>query len=431
MREFIVRIAVGVLLLGIVAAVAKSDPPPNSQDIQTTIKALKMRLKDQERRLAELESARNTQLSEQARKEAIREVIKEMNVDADKRSVLPKCLEDLKFFGDLRLRYQGQCFSGRNRKHRNRARFRLRFGIKKYWLDKQMEVGFRLASGSNDDPTSTNQTFDGHFSEKPVWIDLAYAKYSPNWLKGFTIIGGKMKNPFVHTDLVWDSDVNPEGVWGQYKHNFGALEPFVGTGYFILDEVNRSHDTIMVGYQAGLNWKITKDVKWTCAATYYDFDHFDTSYRRANGNDVNNDGDLAAGQFHMFNLTNKVGFKALGLPMNAYFDWVHNCGDKDNTDDYDNQSDGYAIGLKVGKNKKKGDWSAGYKYAYIEANATPGAINDSDFGHSNRKGHTWGAKYNLTDSLTLGGKVLWTEPVTGDDQNERDTTVQADLIWKF
>lgn len=431
MRNYVVRIAVGTLLLCLGAAEAEGDPPSDKEDTIITIKALKTRLETQERRLAKLEAAQDNQRLKKARREATLEVIKEMNLDADKDMVLPKWLDDLKLYGDLRLRYQGECFSGRSKKSRNRARFRLRVGLKKTWMDDQMELGFRLASGSSDDPTSTNQTFDGHFSEKPVWIDRAYAKYKPNWLKGLTVIGGKMGNPLVHTDLVWDSDVNPEGVWAQYKRKLSTVEPFANAGYFILDESSGGHDTILMSYQAGFHWKFAKDTKWTFAATYYDFDHFDTSYRAANGNNVNANGDLAAGQFQMINLTNKVDFKAFELPMKVYFDFIHNCGDKDPTPGYVGQDNGYAVGLKVGKNNKKGDWSAGYKYAYIEANATPGALNDSDFGGSNRKGHVCGAKYNLTDSLTIGGTVFWTEPVTGSSKGQRDTTVQADLVWKF
>ena len=136
-------------------------------------------------------------------------------------------------------------------------------------------------------------------------------------------------------------------------------------------------------------------------------------------------------QEKIINITNILGFKAFGLPMKTYFDFIHNCGDEDRSMGYSGQDNGFAFGLKVGKNKKKGDWSAGYKYAYIEANATPGAFNDSDFGHANRKGHTLGAKYNLTDSLTIGGKLLYTEPITGSSENQRDTTVQLDLVWKF
>jgi len=431
MREIIMRIAAGMLLLCMGAVAAEGEPPQDRENMARRIQALEARVKDLERCLAQQNAQQDAKQLTQARRKAALEVIKEMNLDANKRATLPKWLEDLNLYGDLRLRYQGECFSGRSEKSRNRARFRLRVGLKKMWLDDQMELGFRLASGSSDDPTSTNQTFDDHFSEKHVWIDLAYAKYKPNWLSGCTIIGGKMKNPLVHTNLVWDSDVNPEGVWAQYKRRLGDLEPFVNVGYFIMDEVHEGHDTTLAAYQAGLNWKITKDVKWTIAGTYYDFDHFDTSYRAANGNDVNDAGNLAAGQFHLINVTNKVGFKAFGLPMSAYFDFIHNCGDKDNTPGYTGQGNGYAVGLKVGKNKKKGDCSFDYKYAYIEANCTPGALNDSDFGGANRKGHVWGAKYNVTDSLTLGGKVFLTEPVTGCRTNQRDITVQLDLVWRF
>ncbi len=395
-----------------------------------TTKELKVTIQDLKTRLSKLEEQMKKQDELEAKQAEFSKALDAIPADVRNRGTLPKWLDDLNFSGDLRLRYQGECFSGRRRKTRNRARFRARFGFQKYWLDKQMEVGVRLASGTNDDPTSTNQTFDGYFSEKQIWIDLAYAKYSPNWMKGFTIIGGKMKNPLVCTDLVWDSDVNPEGVWAQYKHKLNSFEPFINAGYFILDESNRGEDTILVAYQLGFNWKPAKDIKWTFAATYYDFDHYDTSYYQAGGNNEVG-GQLAAGKFHMINLTNKVGFKAFGLPMKAYFDFIHNCGNEDPTPGYGGQDNGYAVGLKVGKNKKKGNWSASYKYAFIQANATAGALNDSDFGRANRKGHVWGAKYNITDSLTIGGKVFWTEPVTGANQNQRDVTVQADLVWKF
>lgn len=420
MRRYCVLIGgLALVMLSTVAVAGEA----TAEDMQKTIQELKARL-------ATLEQVVDKQKENETKQAETLKVIKEMQADAASRPALPKWLDDLKFSGDLRLRYQGECFSGRDAKNRNRARFRLRFGVKKTWLDDQMEVGFRLASGSSDDPTSTNQTFDDHFSEKHVWIDRAYAKYEPNWLKGFTIVGGKMANPLVHTDLVWDSDVNPEGVWAQYKYKVDNFEPFASAGYFILDESGSGYDTILMSYQAGFDWKLAKDVTWTFAGTYYDTDHFDTSYRAANGNNAVG-GVLAAGQFRMINLTNKVGFTAFNLPMSAYFDLVHNCGDEDSTPGYTGQDNGYAVGLKVGKNKRKGDWSFGYKYAYIEANATPGAWNDSDFGGSNRKGHVMGATYNLTDSLTIGGKVFHTEPIAGSSQDQRDTTVQADLVWKF
>ena len=77
----------------------------------------------------------------------------------------PKWLKGLKISGDLRLRYEGQFYKRDEKRERNRGRFRLRVQLEKEISD-ELLVGFRLASGSSSDATSTNQTFTGAFSEK-------------------------------------------------------------------------------------------------------------------------------------------------------------------------------------------------------------------------------------------------------------------------
>ncbi len=418
-----------VLAIPAAAGSAFADDP---EELGTTVEALKARLKDTQNRLDELET-------NYAETEKYLKSVNEMQKDAGKHEVLPSWLENLKFKGDLRLRYQGECFNYTDRS-RNRARYRLRFGITKTWWEDQMEVGFRIASGeissaydNLSDPTSTNQTFDTGFSEKAIWIDQAYAKYTPKWLEGFTIQGGKFAVPYENTNMIWDSDVNPEGFWAQYKHKIPGLEcvePFASVGYFIVEENSSNNDVTLVGYQAGATWTIMKDLKWMCAVAYYDYDHFADNYRAANGNHVVNN-ELAAKEFHIFNLLNKVSWNAFNLPMSAYFDYAHNCGDEDSISPYEDQSDAYAVGITIGKNKKKGDWSFSYAYKYIEANAVVGQFNDSDFGHANRKGHVWGAEYNIDDFLTAGLTLFYTEPIVGSSEGRTTTTVQADLVWKF
>jgi hypothetical protein len=423
------------------AAGQSADP----EDLKTTIAALKARLRDQDNRLAELEAQQSKQAAGMA------QIAKDMAADAGKRGGgMPSWLDNLKFLGDMRLRGQNDYFSGEdnNGKPRNRERFRLRFGVIKTWLEDQMETGFRLASGNNNDPTSTNQTLDDQFTKKPIWIDQAWVKYSPKVVPGLTVEAGKFATPMVNTDMIWDPDVNPEGFWAQYKPKLGAFEPFVNVGYFMLQEnypvpslpeaSARDVDITMQSYQVGLDWKISKEAKYTFAATYYNWDDFEYAYRAANGNQTltgHHDGTtytrLARG-FQTVDIINKVDLTFDKLPViSPYFDWVHNYGQAFDDRAYDGQVDGYAAGLKVGQNKKKGDWSAGYKYAYIEANATPGTVNDSDFGYSNRKGSVIGGTYNLEDFLTLGANVYLTEPIIGADEGKKTVTTQIDLLWKF
>ena len=432
---------------------------PANEELMKVVAELKATVARQEKRIAELEAARASATAA-AGKGELAAAAREMSADAAKRPALPTWLDNLRFYGDLRLRYQSECYSGEDRsddKPRNRLRFRLRFGVLKTWLDGQLETGFRLASGETNDPTTTNQTFTDNFTEKPVWIDQAFVRYLPKWMPGLVAVGGKMANPLIHTEITWDSDVSPEGLWVQYRHKFGPVEPFANVGFFFLNENYKSpagvskdstgqavdytlRDSTLWSYQLGLVWTIVPDVKWTFAMTYYDFDHLDTGFRTAGGNHQvkviygPGSGDyyyrLGAGQFRVINMTNSVAWTMCGLPMRAFFDILRNCGNAD-SGAYADQDTAYNVGLKIGTNRRKGDWAVGYRYAYIEANSWSGELNESDFGSSNRKGHVWQAGYNITDWLLLMATVYWTEPITGPARDQRDVSTRIDLIWSF
>jgi hypothetical protein len=97
-------------------------------------------------------------------------------------------------------------------KDRNITNFRARFGLTDQ-IDEDLTATIRLASGSDNQPVSTNQTLGNYFNKDGVWLDQAYIAYTPHL--GFAdanITVGRMPNPFVKTDLVWDSDVNLDGI---------------------------------------------------------------------------------------------------------------------------------------------------------------------------------------------------------------------------
>jgi hypothetical protein len=338
-------------------------------------------------------------------------------------SGMPKWLDDLYFGGDFRLRYEYRRTNPDtgDSDSRGRARFRLRFWVKKYWMDKQMEVGFRLASGSSSSATSTNQTLTGTFSEKQIWIDRAYATYKPEWLKGLEITAGKFANPFVSTGLVWDSDVNPEGAYAAYSTKLDdAFKVFGAAGYMILSENgNYDDDVYLWAYQAGMAWDFMEGCNWTMAATWYDYDHESTPPLQSTDS------------FAMVNLTNKMKVQVMDFTVGGFFDWVHNC-DENASDDQDYR-DGFLADLYVGQNlKKAGGWKVGGQYGYIERDCTPGNLNDQDFiqgfGGTDAKGCVVYMAYNVTDFLTLKAKQFITETITTDREQ---CLTQVDLVWKF
>ena len=426
-----------VLMLGAfvlsAATVSAADKP--EQDVASLIKALTERLEAQDKKIANLEGKLTDEALHAARTEEIAKIMSDMRADAGQRSAMPQWLDDLTFTGDFRLRYEHRGSDGIQQRERSRYRFRLRFGFIKSWLDDQMKVGFRLASGDNNTVfgRSANQTFTGGFNKKDIWLDQAYAIYSPKAIPGLTIIGGKIPNILEHTDLTFDSDLNPEGFAVAYHRELCGIDVFGNFAHIVVNESRNGHDTMLHVYQGGIRAPLPGGMKSTVAVTWYDFENYeDLGLVAADpANSWNRD-------MKIFNILAKVQFKACGLPWQVYVDWVHNCRDGDTTPDFQNADDGYALGVKVGKNKTKGDWSAGYQFKYIEMNSTPAILNDSEFATdsaalgatTNVKGHVFKVKYNLTDFLIAGGNVFLVKPIVGDP-DENNFIMQFDLLWKF
>jgi hypothetical protein len=425
--------AVAVMLAAAMAAMAQA-PPAEPEDVKMTVDALKQRNRDLERRLTELESKMGASAEQQAQqREEIRKLI-DQTIAENKKLLSPDWMENLKFSGDLRLRYEFRRRESGLQNDESRARFRLRFGFEKSWPNEDLSVGFRLASGSSNDPTSTNQTMT-MFQKDPVWIDRAYAKWAPKAVKGFSITGGKMANPWETSDMIWDPDVNPDGVIVQYDvPGLGPITPFVSAGVFQLyapENTTRPNSDLMT-YSVGNRFQITKDIKWTLAANFFEYSNLDSALAGAAFAGRGGNTNIRDSRFHMFDLSNKVEFTAFNLPMAAHVDWVQNNDNNLAT----HRNTGFAAGLKVGQNKKKGDWSARYQWKKLEADAVPDYFAESDFGwntFTNRKGHLWGVDYNITDNMTAGLTFFLTEPIKAAGANimEDRFTLQADLVWKF
>ncbi len=478
-----------VMVLGSITALVMLLPASTSaadsvSDLQAQIERLNQRLEKME-----------AQKSQHVEKEELTKMMKEILDDAKAAPALPEWMKNLKFSGDFRLRGEHQNFDGRrgqigtNRgepKDRNRLRTRLRFGFTKSWWDNQMEVGFRLASGSNADPTSTNETMDNDFSKKPVWIDLMYAKYKPTWAKGLEIAGGKVQNPIkTRTFITWDSDINPEGIYVDYVAPFfGDFKPYGQVGFWMVNEDGTrvaggtTRDTEMLSASTGFDWQIMDSLKWFFGATYYKWYNADAStggwlgrygtdgqWQLGNGGTARNAG-IPAADFGIVELTTKVGWVLDFMPKplqkwSAWFTFDHNCEDDYSTTTnppnaaligadrhFQDKSNAYGAGIIVGENKKKNDFSVGYSYFYIEANSVVPGFSDSDIRAGglggNNQGHMLQATYNIDDFLTIGGTMILTQPIHTNDNIANGSNVVAyphnqdmtsvfmvDLIWKF
>src|SRR5205085_8353724 len=107
----------------------------------------------------DLRQAREEEKQKVAAEESRREMIT---------AKLPKWLDMIIPFGDLRVRHEG--FYEDGLVARNRFRFRARVGLT-VAPSEEASATFRLASGDANDPISANQTFNNVFTKKSVNFD--------------------------------------------------------------------------------------------------------------------------------------------------------------------------------------------------------------------------------------------------------------------
>lgn len=373
--------------------------------------------------------------------------------------------KDLKFTGDLRLRYEAFDYTNgttAENDSQNRFRFRMRLGLEKKFND-EWKAGVGIASGGTTDPTSTNTTLDGLFTYKSVQFDKAYATYTPNWAKKgpveqLDITAGKFKNPFEKgsSDMVWDRDVTPEGIYESVDFRILDTEDVKMTGWFtagqfILDEETSSDPTPaaasanaeLYAFQIGVNPKFKvagfeKPLGLTSAASWYSYNDYAIASNfgtlaRGNTNSTGSAAVLDAGGFNVLEVYNELNIPVMGIPVRPSFDWAINAAEGAPANSAGGENMAWALGLALGKAKSKGEWEVGYTYKNIEANSVVGAFNDSDFGtgHSDKRGSQFKAKYMLTDFLEFGATAFFVNNISSRLRDEEQRRFQLDLVWKW
>jgi len=92
---------------------------------------------------------------------------------------------------------------------RDRWRFRLRLTLD-FKLQGNFFGGVMLATSDNRAADTKNATYTGGYDNYGIWVARAFMGWNP--IPGLTFIGGKQANPFYTTDLVYDPDIDPQGL---------------------------------------------------------------------------------------------------------------------------------------------------------------------------------------------------------------------------
>lgn len=389
------------------------------------------------------------------------------------KSGMPEWVNSLKFNGDLRLRYDGIYNDEPSFVDRHRYRYRLRFGATAILHD-HFEAGLRVISGENgrggftsDDPISGNASFEDNGSKKVIGLDLGYLKwspiYTPDWTTSFT--GGKMENPFVFSDMVFDPDYTPEGLAQQISYTISERHAAkLNLGQFILDELSgSSHDPFLLGAQLRLEsaWSPQWQSSFGISALMISGSENLVTASVPDQNKGNTRVDTNAGTTNrpsygpLANRFNPVvvdaaliysleqfPFYSGAFPIRLAADYANNPAAHDN-----NQA--FSAGIVFGKSGKKRTWDLTYKYKYLESDFWFEELVDSDIGAlyktgipqsgggtgygagTNLRGHYMRAAYSPYDSLTLSATYFLFDVIQGRTKNSETGRLQIDASLKF
>ena len=372
----------------------------------------------------------------QAQQEAVANQVKKSDLSAFEQKVAWAAKTEFK--GDVRVRQETVKIDGESDgKNKDRQRIRARLGAYTE-INPQVNTGIRIATGGGDDARSTNQDLDNYFDKKQLWLDQAYIDYHPTAVKDLHLIGGKMPQPWVSTgDVIWDSDINPEGVAATYKHNLGnsGVEMFGSAGYYTLKDnvdgegVQFRHDLSMYAGQLGTRFAPTDSLKVTLGGSVYGYKNDDDSKCPTTGTKttpcalaVNGN---STSEFRLYEGFGQVDIANLPLPLSLYGQYVHNAA----TDS--DQDDAWLVGFK----SKLDAFSLDYNYRDVQRNAVVGAFTDSDFanGTTGSRGHKVKLGYEIDKNFGVGVTYYLTKAdyATTTQKDANTNTLQLDVEAKF
>jgi hypothetical protein len=169
---------------------------------------------------------------------------------------------------------------------RVRSRVRARFAVDAK-VNEYVEAGVRLVTGNLLDPVSTNESLTGNFDKFTVGMDRAYVRLRPfgrdDRFGGTNIVFGKFDNPFLSTELVFDRDLQFEGIAATFSASLGdgddAPVVFVTGGAFPLEEWDfTGNDKNLFAGQIGASGSPTPGVRLKAAAALYEYSNVQGQY---------------------------------------------------------------------------------------------------------------------------------------------------------
>lgn len=384
------------------------------------LELLKKQLSDLSAKVAQMEKDNSAKIAQLEKDSNAKSWSIEQLQAEGKKDEAASWANNIKLTGDIRARYENREVD--NETAKDRQRIRLRAGAYGKVND-QVDFGVRLATGGSR--TSSNQDMDGSGSMKDIYLDQAYIDYHPDQqIPGMHAFIGKMPQPWMAagSGLVWDSDLNPEGVAVTYEKQLTPFKLKANAGTFVMEDEQGDDIQLWAGQVAGEK-QFSNGHTLTLGMSDYYFENADSKNLTGilNAKSAN----TAGGDFHLVEGFASYAFMVAKLPVRLDGQYVVNVDAADSDEDT-----AYLAGITIGKAKDPGTWEVGYSWREIGNDAVVGGLNDSDFAGETWTGcygHVFKGKYQIMKNMSADLAYILSTDWQGRDAN----TLQADLNFKF
>ena len=380
-----------------------------------------------------------------------KEELKKQNAQGKNESI-PQWIQNIKLKGDFRVRYQydhaKKLVSSKTQTNdESRGRIRMRLGVESKINDK-INVGIGLATGYNSDVTnkdgsrSPNQTMTDGFTKKAIGLDYAYLQYTPApWA---AIILGRMKNPLWEPgDLIWDTDISPEGGVVKLNKKIGkSTELFATTGVFILDEGTTGFgaDPTMFMMQDGVTQQFGEKVAFKAAVSYYETMNVKGKKMDGTVSTNTNVGGNLPHEFQNVAPTVELSVKDMLKPINVDLPYFALFGEyvKNMNHLVKVRNSGFMFGTRFGDEKVEAwrNWQVRLNYAMLGKDAILDILPDSDRygGKTGIRAYEAMLDFGLGKNTWLGLDYYYGYQIKGNfgaTQSKPASVMQVDWNVKF
>ncbi len=290
-----------------------------------------------------------------------------------------------------------------------------------------------------------------------LFASKVFLRYNPfDWL---SVEGGKIPNPFITTPMVWDPDLNPEGLAEQFQYTIGpsggavtsgkdgkslaptrglSVDLFANFGQFVYDEAGYENsfnststtpfsqvpnkvDNWMLGWQIGARAHFNKNTYLQVAPTLYSYTGGgQTSATTFNGDSpaivLTKNAKPALVTFNQTGVNNlqvldipvEFGWKVGNIPFTVFGDFADNLNAGSRAaraghPDKGSEGIAYQVGASIGKLMTKADWELKAYWQHSEQfSLDPNLVENNTFdGRLNTEGFVVSLGYAFTDAASL------------------------------